>query len=51
MKDVIAEIGHLIHNIRIQPTPGQHLNQQASSSAGNNVPSSARSRSTGTRMV
>jgi hypothetical protein len=48
MKNALAEMGHLLHNIRIQPQ-GHHLNQQASS-AGTNVSSSARS-STGTRMV
>jgi hypothetical protein len=49
MKDAITEMGHLIHNSRIQPTQGQHLNQQqALSSSAGNLSSSARSSNTGT---
>jgi hypothetical protein len=49
MKDAIAEMGQLIHNSRIQPTQGQHLNQQqASSSSAGNL---SRSSNTGPRMV
>ncbi|XP_032798714.2 uncharacterized protein LOC116935530 [Daphnia magna] len=55
IKDVLAEMNTLVHNIRAHPIQGQHLRlQDSSASAGNNALTSAKSNNaglhTGTRM-
>ncbi|KZS04588.1 Uncharacterized protein APZ42_032444 [Daphnia magna] len=55
IKDVLAEMNTLVHNIRAHPIQGQHLRlQDSSASAGNNALTSAKSNTaclhTGTRM-